>query len=166
MPSSPPPASGRCSSRKSDQTAALTGCANVEVALTNHPEDKKRLLAALSGFAQANQLPAVVVRAADLALEEHLTNVMNYAYDDAQPHQIRVRLAVEHGHLLIEVEDDGKPFNPLQASEVDTSVPLEQKPIGGLGIHLMRRFMDELHYHREGNRNVLGMRKRLDPPAT
>ena len=111
-------------------------------------------------------MPAVVVRAADLALEEHLTNVMNYAYDDAQPHQIRVRLAVEQGHLLIEVEDDGKPFNPLQASEVDTSVPLEQKPIGGLGIHLMRRFMDELHYHREGNRNVLGMRKRLDPPAT
>ena len=135
--------------------------AAVQVVLTNKPEEKRKLLAALENFAQANQLPASVVQAADLALEEHLTNVINYAYDDAHLHQIVIRLAVEKHELVIEVEDDGKPFNPLAKAQVDTSIPLDAKPIGGLGIHLMRKFMDVLRYRREGHKNILHLRKRL-----
>ena len=133
----------------------------MQVVLKNKPEEKRKLLAALQGFAQAENLPAGVLQAADLALEEHLTNLMNYAYDDTLSHEILVRCAVDQDILVIEVEDDGAPFNPLLSPEVDTSVPLKDKPIGGLGIHLIRRFMDELHYRREAGRNILSMRKRL-----
>jgi hypothetical protein len=56
---------------------------------------------------------------------------------------------------------NGKPFNPLKNPEVNTAIPLEQRPVGGLGIHLMRRFMDELEYRRESGQNVLTMRKHL-----
>jgi len=63
------------------------------------------------------------------------------------------------------VEDDGKPFDPTQAPVVDTSLPLEKKPIGGLGIHLIRRAMDEMSYRRQANRNVLRMVKRLSRRA-
>jgi len=59
------------------------------------------------------------------------------------------------------VEDDGKPFDPLQAPPPDLSLPLERRPIGGLGIHLIRNLMDEVSYARVGGRNVLKMVKHL-----
>ena len=109
-------------------------------------------------------MAAAVVQAADLALEEHLTNILNYAYEDDRSHEIRVRLALEGDSITIEVEDDGRPFDPLQRPEVDTAVGLEAKPIGGLGIHLVRKFMDDVQYRRERDRNILRMRKRLPSP--
>lgn len=133
----------------------------MEIVLTNLPEEKQRLLRGLQLFAREHELPAEVLQAADLALEEHLTNIMSYAYDEASLHRIQVRLLVQEECLEIEVEDDGKPFNPLERPRVDTTVPLQAKPIGGLGIHLMRQFMDELAYRRESNRNILCMRKRF-----
>jgi len=119
------------------------------------------VLAGLESFAQANQLPSSVVQAADLCLEEHITNVINYGYQDDKAHQILVRFTIENNSMVIEVEDDARPYNPLARGAVDTSVPLGEKPIGGLGIHLMRSFMDELNYRREANANILQMRKRL-----
>ncbi len=103
------------------------------------------------------------MQAADLALEEHLTNIINYGYTDTRPHRVSVRFALEEGFLVIEVEDNGKPFNPLDSPKVDTSLPLDQKPLGGLGVHLIRSVMDELQYRRDANKNVLRMRKRLVP---
>ena len=133
----------------------------MEIVLTHPPGERQRLLSSLETFASQHHLSPSVQHAADLALEEHLTNIGGYAYGDAATHRIVVRFAVEEDWLIIEVEDDGKPFDPLQRPEVDTSVPLEKKPIGGLGIHLMRRFMDQLQYRREGEKNILTMRKRL-----
>ena len=122
------------------------------------------MLAALQQFVRDHQLSEKVLQAADLSLEEHLTNVMNYAFADSRVHEIQVRLELAGGKFQIEVEDDGKPFNPLEHPKPDLSVPLEQRPLGGLGIHLIRSFMDELDYRREGGRNILQMRKRLAPP--
>jgi anti-sigma regulatory factor (Ser/Thr protein kinase) len=134
----------------------------VEIVLTNRPEEKPRLLRALEAFAAEHRLPAKVLQAADLVLEEHVTNVLQYAYADTSLHEIRVRLSCDEGALHVEVEDDGRAFNPLEAPPVDTSIPMEERPIGGLGIHLMRRFMDGLDYRREGARNILRMTKRLE----
>ncbi len=134
----------------------------MEIILQNKPEEKRRLLTALEDFVcEHHHLPPAAVQAADLALEEHLTNVMNYAYDDGREHKILVRLEAGAADLVIEVEDDGRPFDPTQVPKVDTSLPLEQKPIGGLGIHLIRGCMDEIRYERRGNQNVLRMVKRL-----
>ena len=135
----------------------------VQVALTNQPPEKRKALTVLEQFARDHQLPEKVLQAADLALEEHLTNVMKYGFDDSQVHEIRVRLELVGGQFQIEVEDDGKPFNPLEHPKPDLSVPLEQRPLGGLGIHLIRSFMDELAYRRDGGRNIFQMRKRLTP---
>lgn len=137
----------------------------MEIILKNRPEEKRKLLAALESFVCAHQLPPAAGRAADLALEEHLTNVMEYAYDDRREHEIRVRLDVNGAHLVVEVEDDGRAFDPTQAPEADTSLPLDQRPIGGLGIHFIRRCMDEVRYQRQANRNVLRMIKRLPAAA-
>jgi anti-sigma regulatory factor (Ser/Thr protein kinase) len=134
----------------------------LEIVLTNRPDQQKRLLQALKGFAAEHRLPVKVLQAADLALEEHLTNVLKYAYSDDALHEIRVRLSCDEQALHVEVEDDGRAFNPLEVPPAETSVPLEQRPVGGLGIHLMRKLMDALDYSREGDRNILRMAKRLE----
>ena len=133
----------------------------MEIVLKNRPEEKPRLLQALEVFAAEHRLPAKARQAADLALEEHVTNVLKYAYSDTALHEIRVRLSCDERALHVEVEDDGRAFNPLEVPPVDTSVPLEQRSLGGLGVHLMRQFMDALDYRREGGRNILRMSKRL-----
>lgn len=133
----------------------------MEIVLANRAEERPRLLKALQDFARQHELPASVLQAVDLALEEHLTNILNYAYDGSEPHSICVRLVAQSGWLLVEVEDDGKPFNPLERPAPDTSAPLESRPIGGLGIHLIRKFMDDVGYRRERDLNILTMRKQL-----
>jgi anti-sigma regulatory factor (Ser/Thr protein kinase) len=133
----------------------------LELILQNKREETQRLLPALEEFARQNHLAPTVLQAVDLALEEHVTNVMSYAYEDAAPHEIRIRLTLETQQLQIEVEDDGRPYDPLSRPPIDTSVPLEEKPVGGLGIHLIRSLMDEVEYRREGRKNILRMRKRV-----
>jgi anti-sigma regulatory factor (Ser/Thr protein kinase) len=132
----------------------------LQIVLKNQPNEKQKVARALEQFGRDHKLPADVVHAADLALEEHLTNLMSYGFPDNREHEIEVRLTLT-SDFVIEVEDDGPPFNPLQLPPVDTTVPLEQRPIGGLGIHLIRRFMDQIEYHSDGGKNVLRMRKRL-----
>jgi serine/threonine-protein kinase RsbW len=75
----------------------------------------------------------------NLALEEILTNVICYGYADDREHEIRVRLRAQSGEVRIEVEDDGQPFNPLEAPEFDITKLLEETTIGGRGIHLVRK---------------------------
>lgn len=133
----------------------------MEIVLRNQPHDRQKLLSSLETFARSHHLPDAVHHAADLALEEHLTNITRYAYDDVRSHDVVIRFEIERDHLVIQVVDDGKPFDPLERPEVDTSIPLDQKPVGGLGIHLIRQFMDQVQYRREGNKNVLTLRKRL-----
>jgi len=133
----------------------------LEIILKSTSADRQRLVRALEEFGREHQVPAKALQAADLALEEHLTNISHYAFDDEAVHDLVVRLSIEEDCLQVEVEDDGKPFNPLAAPPVDTSVPLDQKPIGGLGLHLIRQFMDQCHYRRQGGKNLLRMRKRL-----
>ena len=96
----------------------------------------------------------------NLALEEILTNIISYGYTDNREHEIKVRLSVQPGEVKAEVEDDGQPFNPLAAPEADTTQSLEERTIGGLGIHLVRKLMDGLEYKRQGDRNLLTIRKK------
>ena len=71
-----------------------------------------------------------------------------------------MRLSVEPGEMRVDVEDDGQPFNPLEAPEADTTNPLEERTIGGLGVHLVRKLMDGLEYKRQGERNLLTIKKK------
>lgn len=135
----------------------------MQIVLNGQPAERASVVRGLEEFCREQQIPKQAMNAADVALEEHLTNVLNYGYDAGVPHRVVVDLQLEGGFFCIAVEDDGKPYDPLARPPVDTSLPLAEKPIGGLGVHLMRQFMDELSYAREGGKNVLRMRKRLQP---
>ena len=106
-------------------------------------------------------LPAELEGDVNLALEEMLANVILHGYPDRAAHQITVSLETQEGEVQVAIEDDGVPFNPLEVPEANLSGSLESRPIGGLGIHLVRSLMDRLEYAREGDRNHLTMSKRV-----
>ena len=124
-------------------------------------KDKAKVAGALQHFAQLHQVPPTAINAVDLALEEHLTNLLNYGFAEGRPPQILVHLEKRGENFMVEVSDNGKPFNPLDQPQPDVNQPLQDRPIGGLGIHLMRHFIDELTYRRQAGRNILTMRKGL-----
>jgi serine/threonine-protein kinase RsbW len=96
-----------------------------------------------------------------LAIEELVTNCIKYGYDDEAPHVVDVVLSVDNGALSIEVIDDGRAFNPLETPTPDLSRALENRPIGGLGIHLLRELADEVTYERRNGTNRLVLTKRI-----
>ena len=88
-------------------------------------------------------------------------NVISYGYRDTAEHEIVVRINLYDSMVRAEVEDDALPFNPLEAPEPDVTKPLEDRPVGGLGIHLTRKMMDNLEYRRMGLKNLFVMHKQI-----
>ncbi len=116
---------------------------------------------ALDRFAAEHGVPPQWNTPLHLALEEHLTNIVAHGFKPGQAGTIWVRFAKEPTAILIEIEDDAGAFNPTEAPEVNTALPLDAKPLGGLGVHILRKSVDELEYRRTRDRNVLTIRKRL-----
>ena len=96
---------------------------------------------------------------ANLAIEELGTNCIKYGYDDAKEHWIEVNLSVSANDVILTITDDGRPFNPLAAPDSEVTAALEERPIGGLGIHLVRKMADRMEYIREQGRNKLTLYK-------
>src|SRR5262245_33933777 len=136
-----------------------------ELTLANRPSEVEWLISSLERFGHDHRIPESVVQAVTLALDEVITNTISYGYDDQVPHEIRVHLTLADGRLSAEVEDDARPFNPLTAPRPDLTSPVEARPVGGLGVHLVRSMMDQVDYRRESGKNHLIMSKRLSGVA-
>jgi serine/threonine-protein kinase RsbW len=131
----------------------------VELRLANDLAGLAEVAERVERFGAEQRLPASVVNALNVVLDEAVSNAVNHGYAAGVRGEIAVRLRRRPDSVLVEVEDDGKPFDPLQAPPPDLTLPLEQRPIGGLGIHLIMNLMDEVAYARVDGRNVLKMAK-------
>lgn len=128
-------------------------------------DDRDRLYRELTELARRNRLSERGLAQLKVVLDELLTNIFSYGCNgDAVP-RVEVRLEAVGAFLEIEVVDDGRPFDPLQPPEPETDLPLDERPIGGLGVYLMRKLTDELEYRRQWGRNRLVLRKRLAADA-
>lgn len=134
---------------------------DAETTIRNRREDFARVRETLDRIAAEHRLAAGVVVDMQVALDEILTNIVDYGYTDGGEHEIRVRLTVLDNTLEASVEDDGKPFNPLERPAPDTHAPLRERRIGGVGLHFVRNLMTEVRYDRVGDRNRLVLRKQL-----
>jgi anti-sigma regulatory factor (Ser/Thr protein kinase) len=112
-------------------------------------------------FAEQHDLAPELVYRVNLVLEEIITNVISYGYEDSSEHEISVRLSWKDPRIEIEIKDDGRPFNPLEAPPPDMGKPLVERQIGGLGIHLVRKMMDESEYRRESDKNFLVLKTKI-----
>jgi sigma-B regulation protein RsbU (phosphoserine phosphatase) len=137
----------------------------LDLTLANRASELQRLVSAVERFAQDQGIPDPDMHAVMLALDEVITNTITHGYDDQAAHEIQVRLTLANGRLSVEVQDDGRPFNPLTAPQPDLTSAVEQRPVGGLGIHLVRSLMSEVAYRRESGKNHLIMSKRLSAVA-
>ena len=108
----------------------------------------------VTGLAADVGVPAEKVARLDLAIEEWATNVCRHAYPGGSG-SVWVAVRREGPTLVVELSDEGSPFDPTAAAEPDVSVPLSERSPGGLGLLLMRRMVDELSYRRDGHRNVV-----------
>jgi anti-sigma regulatory factor (Ser/Thr protein kinase) len=136
------------------------GRADSEIALKNRLSELDRLNQTLTEFGRRHGLTPKILHDLTLALEEIVTNVISHGYLDRREHEISVRLSIGAGEVEVEVEDDAQPFNPLDLPEPDTAQPLEERAVGGLGIHLVRKLMDGLEYRRQKEKNFLTMKKK------
>lgn len=92
----------------------------------------------------------------ELAVEEAAVNICSYAYE-IPPGEVTIRISRETEVVRIELVDAGVPFDPLAADAPDIRSELENREVGGLGIFLIRRMLDEVHYSRSGDRNILSL---------
>ena len=113
-------------------------------------------------FGEENELSLKVLNTINLALDEIITNIISYGYEDNAEHIIELELVLDDEMLTVKVTDDAKEFNPLDQPEPDVTKPLEEKQIGGLGIHLIRNLLDKLDYKRIDGKNVFIMKKKLN----
>ncbi len=118
----------------------------------------------LEAFALSNGVPETITWRFQLALEELLRNVIAHAYADNEDHRIDVSLRCLQTVFTATITDDGIPFNPLHAESPDLSEALDDREIGGLGIHLARKVVEEIDYAWEDGKNVVTLRSQLDPP--
>lgn len=101
------------------------------------------------------------LRKIELASEEALVNVMQHAYSN-KPGQVEVEVKLySKSHIEIVVKDRGRPFTPLEIKAIDPAQPLEEREIGGLGLFFIHQCMDEVKYDREGDENILIMKKKI-----
>jgi anti-sigma regulatory factor (Ser/Thr protein kinase) len=100
--------------------------------------------------------------ALQIVVEELVTNVIDYGGVPAGEHAVRVDLSADNGELLIRIADRGKEYNPLLREDPDVTLPAEQRPIGGLGVHFCKKLTDAQSYERRDGCNVLKLRKKLN----
>lgn len=127
--------------------------------IENRLPELDRVAEAVETFGEAHRLSPKLTYQIGLVLDELLTNTISYGYPEEGGHAIGLAMAMEQGRLRFELTDDGAPFDPLTASAPDLTSPVDERRIGGLGIHLVRTLMDRVAYERVGTVNRLILEK-------
>lgn len=123
----------------------------------------ERVNVAITEFAQAENWPSDLEFRLKIVLEELGLNIVNHGFNNSEGHEVEIELTSSVESVTIEIIDDGRPFDPLtEAPPPDLHSSVEERPVGGLGIHLVRTMMDEVRYRREADRNHLTLIKRRD----
>ena len=104
-------------------------------------------------FGDAHGLPGPKVYVINLALDELITNVVSYGFGGVAEPEIRITLRIEGGALVLIMEDNGQPFDPTPDMPTDFTSQLTERPIGGLGLYLVKSFADRLSYEFADGRN-------------
>lgn len=130
-----------------------------EIKLLNRLEELNRLNEQLEEIGDEAGWPPRAVFDLSLVCEELIVNIVNYGYPQGEEHFIRVLINASAEGVEVKIEDGGVPFNPLEETEPDIELELEDREIGGLGIFFVRKVMDDIRYERDGNVNRVRMSK-------
>jgi serine/threonine-protein kinase RsbW len=121
----------------------------------NDASELSRVSAWVDAWARHQGLPATLIHHLDLCATELVTNVVSHAFEGAAVHRISLSLGMDHDRVTLEVEDDGKPFDPSAIAPQPPRTDLDDGSPGGWGLVIVRHFADELRYLRTTGRNRL-----------
>jgi serine/threonine-protein kinase RsbW len=123
--------------------------------LRNQRSEIARMFTLLEGFCQSHGISEDDMFNVRLVLDEAVINVIVHGYEDTREHEINVALALDGDLLAIHLDDDGVAYNPLDAPPPRFDLPIEQRRIGGLGVHIMKTLAKSVEYSRANDRNNL-----------
>jgi sigma-B regulation protein RsbU (phosphoserine phosphatase) len=115
----------------------------------------------IDGICEVLEFDMTLTMKMNLAIEEAVVNVMNYAYPEGTTGYVDIDAMANDERLRFVISDSGVPFDPTGKEEADTTLSAEERPIGGLGIYLVRQLMDGVNYERINGKNVLTLDKTL-----
>ena len=118
----------------------------------------------LHKFGQAAGLSEACITDVNICLDELFTNIVSYGFEDDLEHIVRFTMDLDNQVLTVCIEDEGIPFNPLDKKDPEVPADLKDVRIGGLGIHIVRKLMDDICYQRKGGKNKLTMKKSILNP--
>ena len=136
----------------------------VRLVLKNDSFELERLAEAFDDFADRHQVSDPARFQLQLCLEEMVLNVINYGFDDDAEHEIHIDFdfQIDSRTITVNILDDGRRFDPLtEVPEPDIDAKLEDRTVGGLGVHFVRTFMDDADYRHEGGKNRLTLTKNV-----
>jgi anti-sigma regulatory factor (Ser/Thr protein kinase) len=136
-----------------------------QVRVPNRQAEIRGAVALVDQFGADNGLPASIIGDLNVALDEALNNIIAYGYEDGAVDEIVVTLSYVRPEILLEVQDGGRAFDPLQTPSPDLTASLQERKVGGLGIHLIRSLMDDVSYTRTVDKNCLRMVKTISPAS-
>ena len=134
---------------------------SMSLLLKNDITELEKLSQALEEYCEANGIGNEVLFKTNLALDEIVTNTISYGYADDLEHEIVLTFTLNEKNLMITVIDDGMAFNPLKVSAPDLDKSLDEREIGGLGIHFVIKVMDAIEYQWHEGRNILSIQKAI-----
>ena len=129
--------------------------------LPNDVQEVPKLAAFVDEVCEAAGMDMSTTMQMNLAIEEAVVNVMEYAYPEGTKGEVRIEAQTHDTYVEFTLTDDGKPFNPTEKGDVDTTLSAEERSIGGLGIMLVKHYMDNVIYKYVDGQNVLTLRKNL-----
>jgi anti-sigma regulatory factor (Ser/Thr protein kinase) len=135
----------------------------MRIELNNSLDEIATAMAALRGFTDSSAVDEEARQAAVLVLDELLTNIISYGLKDSRHGLITLELDIIDEKLQIRITDGGTPFNPFDMPDPNLDIPLEQRQPGGLGIYLVKKYMDEYSYEYRDEQNIVTLRKKLAP---
>jgi len=134
---------------------------NKRFVIENQIGELSSLADKIDELAEEWELSPALAMNMNLVIEEAVSNIIFYAFNDDNKHEIRISISLENSSLTIKIIDDGIPFNPLAQQQPNITLPAEERPVGGLGIFLISQIMDEMKYARQKNQNILTLIKRI-----
>ena len=138
----------------------------MRIELNNSLDEIPTAMTALRGFTDSSAVDDATRQAAVLVLDELLTNIISYGLKGPRHDPIILELDIVDEKLQIRITDGGTPFNPFDKPDPDLDIPLEQRQPGGLGIYLVKKYMDEYSYEYRNEQNIVTLRRKLaaSPP--
>jgi len=135
--------------------------ATFKLTLNNNIEEVPLLAPFIDSVAEEAGIDFATSMSLNLAVEEAVVNVMQYAYPAGTQGNLDIEASFNAEELKLVISDAGTPFDPTTKSEADVTSDVENRSIGGLGIHLIRQIMDSVTYERVNGKNVLTLRKKI-----